>query len=274
MTENIFENNINVFDRFTFDYLFKRLLKEGSDHKEAKDTIVYNCELSALVLQERIYNKYYLKINECDIISEDLKEFVNDIVYSEVKKRNSEIIDEIETKIIRLNQLQEKKILIELGERLYEKITTIVIPEWTIAFKSISKEDCIEYIKQVTIERTYDGFLLEKSVIYDDLQIVFPDIRFEESEPELDHSGDIDYLGYVGKYAFGIQIKPITAMSNFGNYNISDRMRNSFDSFEEEYGGKVFIVFSSKENNKKIIRNTEVIKEIETEIIRLNKLQV
>src|SRR5690554_6841675 len=60
-----------------------------------------------------------------------------------------------------------QELLDELGERLYAKITEVVIPEWTKAFEDLTIEDCKEYIYQVTIVRTYDGFLLEKSVVND-----------------------------------------------------------------------------------------------------------
>jgi hypothetical protein len=74
---------------------------------------------------------------------------------------------------------------------------------------------------------------------------IFKEIRFEESPSDLDHAGDIDYLGYVNEEkAFGVQIKPVTAKSNFGNYSVSERMRASFYSFEQDFGGKVFIVYS------------------------------
>ncbi|MCF6179686.1 MAG: MjaI family restriction endonuclease, partial [Geopsychrobacter sp.] len=59
-------------------------------------------------------------------------------------------------------------------------------------------EDCKEYIYQVTIVRTFDGFLLEKSVVNDGLAKIFPEVEFEESDPELDHAGDIDYIGKIG----------------------------------------------------------------------------
>ena len=163
------------------------------------------------------------------------------------------------------------EILTELGERLYEKLMEVVIPEWTDAFNQITKNDCIEYIRVLTITRTYDGFLLEKSVINDELGKQFPDVRFEESDPELDHAGDIDYLGFVEEKAFGIQIKPITASANFGNYNISDRMSASFNDFKEKYGGKVFIVFSSCSGSKKVVRNKEVIVEMKDKIERLKE---
>ncbi len=133
-----------------------------------------------------------------------------------------------------------KETIEELGERLYSKITEVVIPEWSAAFEDLTLEDCKEYIYQVTIVRTFDGFLLEKSIVNDGLAKIFPDIEFEESDPELDHAGDIDYIGKVGNKAFGIQIKPITANANFGNYKITERMSRSFQDFEEKFGGKVF----------------------------------
>jgi len=66
------EDNYEVYDRFTFDYLFKRLLADGYDHEEAKDIIMYNCALSVLVLQERIHNEYYLEISADDPVAPDL----------------------------------------------------------------------------------------------------------------------------------------------------------------------------------------------------------
>jgi hypothetical protein len=156
----------------------------------------------------------------------------------------------------------------DLGERLHCKITTVVIPEWREAFDSLTLDDCIAYIHNLTINRTFDGYIREKSVIYDGLAKIFPDLHFEESPPELDHGLDVDYMARVGEKAFGIQIKPITAKSNFGNYSMSERMKASFQSFTEDFGGKVFIVFS----NDGEIGNTEVIEQIAQEIKRLENL--
>ncbi len=161
-----------------------------------------------------------------------------------------------------------KEVLDELGERLYVKIKEIVIPEWQEAFNQLTLQDCIDYIHNLTINRTYDGFNREKSVVTDTLAEELSEVKFVESEPELDHAGDIDYLGYVGNKAFGIQIKPVTANANFGNYSSSERMKASFREFERKYGGKVFIIFSVDDE----IKNKEVIEEIKTEIERLKKL--
>lgn len=159
-----------------------------------------------------------------------------------------------------------KESLKELGERLYEKITEVVIPEWQDAFRNLTKEDCYDYIYNLTINRTYDGYLREKSVVNDGLAKHFPNIRFEESPEELDHAGDIDYLGYISDdKAFGIQIKPITAQANFGNYSVSERMKASFENFKKDFGGNVFIIFSLDGE----IANKNIIEEIQKEIKRL-----
>ena len=160
-----------------------------------------------------------------------------------------------------------KESLEELGERLYVKIKEIVIPEWTEAFNQLTLQDCTDYILNLTINRTFDGFLREKSVIEDNLAKAFPSIRFEESDPELDHAGDVDYLGWVGEKAFGIQIKPVTAKANFGNYSATERMKASFAEFTKKFGGQVFVVFSIDDK----ISNEEIIKQIAAEIKRLAK---
>lgn len=154
----------------------------------------------------------------------------------------------------------------ELGERLYAKITEFVIPEWEAAFCELTEQDCIDYIYNLTINRTYDGYMREKSVVNDGLAKIFPNIVFEESDPELDHAGDIDYIAKVGDKALGIQVKPITASANFGSYSLTERMKASFTVFKEQYGGSVFIVFSLKGE----IANKGVVDDIRAEIERLS----
>lgn len=158
--------------------------------------------------------------------------------------------------------------LTELGERLYDKIQTFVIPDWQEAFSLLTLQDCIDYIYNLTINRTYDGYIREKSVVNDGLAKKFPNVKFEESDPQLDHAGDIDYVAKVGSYQFGIQVKPVTANANFGGYSLSERMKASFNDFTEKFGGKVFVVYSQKGE----IANTDVIENIQKEIERLQCL--
>lgn len=155
--------------------------------------------------------------------------------------------------------------LLELGERLYTKMTELVIPQIQEAINNITRQDCIDYVYNLTINRTYDGYQREKSVVNDGLAKIFKNVEFMESDSELDHAGDIDYVAKVGKYQFGIQIKPVTANANFGGYSLSERMKASFDNFTEKFGGNVFIVYSLDGK----IANQEVIESISDEIKRL-----
>ena len=133
------------------------------------------------------------------------------------------------------------------------------------AFNELTEQDCIDYIFNLTLNRTFDGFLREKAVVSLYLQKQFPKVRFEPSPEYLDHAGNIDFLGWVGHKAFGIQIKPVTAQGNFGNYSINGRMKSSFNTFYSKYGGHVFTIFSEKET----IVNSSVIEEIQNEINHL-----
>ena len=51
-----------LYDRFSFDELYKLLLESGMNDESALSFIFANCSLSALVFQQRIHNKYYKKI--------------------------------------------------------------------------------------------------------------------------------------------------------------------------------------------------------------------
>ncbi len=60
-----------VYDRFTFDSLFRLLLANDFDHEDALYFMLANCSLSALVFQERIHNKKYKKLSAIDILPPD-----------------------------------------------------------------------------------------------------------------------------------------------------------------------------------------------------------
>jgi hypothetical protein len=152
----------------------------------------------------------------------------------------------------------------ELGERLYTKITEIVIPEWTKAFDEITLQDCIEYIKDVTIHRSYDGYHRE-SAVYRELAVEFDGVvTFTKTDSETDSSLDVDYVGDVKESykKIGIQVKPISARGAQGGYSITDRVRANFRKFEEASNAKVFIVLVKRDGKKSVIVNREVIDEI------------
>ena len=61
-----------VYELYTFDNLFRLLLKSNFDHEEALYFILANCSLSAYVFQERIHNMKYEKLSAKDSLSSGL----------------------------------------------------------------------------------------------------------------------------------------------------------------------------------------------------------
>jgi hypothetical protein len=57
-----------VYDRFTFDNFFRLLLAHEYDYEDAMDFMIANCSFSALMWQERIYNKRYRKLKAEDAL--------------------------------------------------------------------------------------------------------------------------------------------------------------------------------------------------------------
>ena len=51
-----------IYELFSFDNIFRLLLKNNFSYEEAIYFILANCSLSGLVFQERIHNKAYLKL--------------------------------------------------------------------------------------------------------------------------------------------------------------------------------------------------------------------
>ncbi|MEW6409241.1 MAG: hypothetical protein AB1488_03900 [Nitrospirota bacterium] len=60
-----------VYARFTFDNLFRLLLKADFNHEDALYFMLANCSLSAIVFQERIHNKKYKKLSTEDALPAD-----------------------------------------------------------------------------------------------------------------------------------------------------------------------------------------------------------
>lgn len=229
--------------------------KHSLDFGKMEHVLNYSCQLYQLSRPNKVGEVMAL-IRQCKPESiDEWEEWYFDNAYTAAKDPAKS------TKVTRQS-------IEELGERLYDKIINCVIPSWLEAFNEITLQDCIDYVYNVTINRTYDGYIREKSVVFDSLADEFPDYEFEESDPELDHAGDVDFVINVGDYKIGLQIKPVTAKSNFGGYSLSARMKSSFDDFTEMFGGKVFIVYSLKGE----VANEDVIPAIAREIKRLERL--
>ncbi|MBR4898134.1 MAG: hypothetical protein IKZ48_05050 [Prevotella sp.] len=150
-------------------------------------------------------------------------------------------------------------------EELLQKLSDI--ERDTIECKK-AQEKLFEDVRTVISALTSTSCIREKSVVNDVLAKLFPNLVFEECNPELDYAGDIDYVAKVGKHQLGIQVKLVMDSDNLEHHSMSERMQASFNDFTEEFGGKVFVVYNQ---NGEIV-NPDVIESIRKEIARLQSL--
>lgn len=154
----------------------------------------------------------------------------------------------------------------ELGRRLYIKITEVCQAE----IESIEEEDCINFITNLVINRTYDGYQSEIQTIYGQLQEALG-VKVEPAPDEWDRGYNVDFFIKVKDRYIGLQIKPAGYAYIPQIVNELEFQKKTHKKFTDKYGGKVFYVISLKEGKKKIIYNPEVIEEIRNEIERLKK---
>ena len=153
----------------------------------------------------------------------------------------------------------------ELGKKLYIKISEVLVSE----IAEITEEDCISYMKNLVISRTYDGYTTEIKTIYGQLEKML-NVKIYPAPDEWDRLFNVDfYIEMNGKY-IGLQIKPVTSVAHIPEiYKERGLQLKTHEEFTKQYGGKVFYLFSYKNGDKKTIANMEVVDEIRAEIERI-----
>ena len=161
--------------------------------------------------------------------------------------------------------VKPKEHIENLGKKLYVKITEVIQSE----VEEITEQDCIDYMFQLVINRTFDGYMTEIKTIYGQLERELV-VKIEPAPDEWDRLYNVDFFIKInGKY-IGIQIKPINQGIQLSQiFKEKSLQLKTHEKFTNKFGGKVFYVFSSKAGDKKEIRNKEVIQEIRQEIERL-----
>lgn len=163
--------------------------------------------------------------------------------------------------------VRSKDHLFSLGKKLYTKITEVLPAE----IESITEEDCIEFVTNLVINRTFDGYITERQTIYEQLQDILK-VKIEPASDEWDRLFNVDFFIKIKDKYIGLQIKPAGGVSHITQiYQERTQQVKTHEKFTKKYGGKVFYVISIKEGDKKKIHNTEVIKEIKKEIEKLNE---
>lgn len=156
----------------------------------------------------------------------------------------------------------------ELGKKLYVKVTEVLTAE----IQDITEDDCINFMKQLVINRTYDGYIREINTIYGQLQEII-NVKICPAPDEWDRRYSVDFYIEINEKYIGLQIKPIQNYSQLPEiYKEKGVQLECHRKFTQKYGGKVFYIYSHKQNYKKQISNPEVIDEIKAEIERISTL--
>ncbi len=157
--------------------------------------------------------------------------------------------------------------LIEIGRKLYTKISEIFRAE----IENITEQDCIDYVINLVINRTFDGYMTEKETVYGQLQDIL-EVKIEPACDEWDRLYNVDFFIKIKNRYLGLQIKPAGFPYITEILKEMEIQKRTQKKFTEKFGGKVFTIFSIKENDKKVIHNKEIIEEIKKEILRLENL--
>jgi len=161
--------------------------------------------------------------------------------------------------------VRPKEHIEELGKKLYVKITEVIHAE----VEAVSEQDCVDYMLQLVINRTFDGYMTEIKTVYGQLEKEL-EIKIEPAPDEWDRHFNVDFFIKIKDSYIGIQIKPVNQGIQLSQiFKEKGLQAKSHERFTEKYGGKVFYVFSSKVGERKEIKNNEVIEEIKQEIKRL-----
>lgn len=137
--------------------------------------------------------------------------------------------------------------------------------------EKIREQDCVDYMTQPVIDRTFDGYMTEVKTIYGQLEKELG-VKLEPVPDEWDRLYNVDFFIKIRESYIGIQIKPVNHRIQLSQiFKEKCLQYKTHEKFTRKYGGKVFYVFSSKLGDKKEIKNREVIEELRNEISRFKR---
>ena len=129
-----------------------------------------------------------------------------------------------------------------LGRKLYVKITEVIAAE----VDEVTENDCIEYMINMVIDRTFDGYITEIKTIYGQLQKIL-EVKIEPAPDEWDRLYNVDFFIKINDRFIGLQVKPAGDVSHIPQiFKEKSIQQNTHIKFSKQYGGKVFYIISIK----------------------------
>lgn len=102
------------------------------------------------------------------------------------------------------SNVKSKEHIEGLGKKLYIKITEVIQSE----VAEVTEQDCIDYMVQLVIDRTFDGYITEIQTVYGQLQNVLG-VQIQSAPDEWDRLFNVDFFIQIGEKHIGLQIKPV-----------------------------------------------------------------
>lgn len=143
------------------------------------------------------------------------------------------------------SKVKSKEHIEELGKKLFTKITEVIQSE----VQEVTEQDCIDYMMQLVIDRTFDGYQTEITTVYGILQKEL-DVKIEPAPDEWDRLFNVDFFIKIKEKYIGLQIKPVT--STGGTIQLPEIFKEKMiqeethKKFTEVFAGKVFYIYSVK----------------------------
>ena len=186
-------------------------------------------------------------------------------VSAEIRKCQPKSIED--WKAYYFDNVRPKQHIEDLGKNLYIKITEVISAE----VEDITEEDCIDYMLQMVIDRTFDGYMTEIKTVYGQLQVDIP-YKIEPAPDEWDRLYNVDFYIKINEAYIGLQIKPVNNVSQIPEiYKERKLQAKTHQEFTKNFGSKVFYIYSTKVGKRKEIQNKDVIEDILSEIKRLSQ---
>lgn len=152
-----------------------------------------------------------------------------------------------------------------LGQKLFIKISEILASE----IEEVTESDCVNYIKNLLINRTFEGYQNEVKTIYEYLENELG-VKIHPAPDKWDRLYNVDFYIKTAEKNIGLQIKPLTYEQLPEIHKWREWLERTHEKFKKEQGGEVFTIFTTTKDRKKVIHNAEVVAKIK-QLLETNK---
>src|SRR3989344_6657476 len=101
-----------------------------------------------------------------------------------------------------LDKAYSKQHLEQLGKTLFIKVTDVCKAE----IEDVTEEDCINFIYNLVINRTFDGYQSEIQTIYGQLEKILG-VKIESAPDEWDRGYNVQFLPHEARQSVGVSFK-------------------------------------------------------------------